>query len=126
MIRQPKPSSRQHGITMLGAVAILVVVASFVTLALRLGPHYLDFHTMKTLVEELPETRVHTMERGDIRQSLQKRFRINNIRAYKVSDVIEIDRAKGETRLIIHYEAREHLVSNVDVVMNFEKTYSFQ
>jgi len=126
MIRRANPSSRQRGVTMLGAVAILVVVASVVTVALRLGPHYIDFHTMQTLVEELPEARVHTMERGDIRESLQKRFRINNIRAYEVSDVISIERGKGQTQLIIRYEAREHLVANVDVVLSFEKIYTFQ
>jgi len=126
MIRRANPTSRQRGITMLGAVAILVVVASVVTVALRLGPHYIDFYTMQTLIEELPANRVHTMERGDIREALQKRFRINNIRAYEVGDVISIERDKGETQLIIRYEAREHLVSNVDAVMRFEKTYRFQ
>lgn len=126
MILRANPTSRQRGITALGAVAILVVVASIVTVALRLGPHYVDFYTMQTLIEELPANRVHTMARGDIREALQKRFRINNIRAYKVSDVISIERGKGETQLIIRYEAREHLVSNVDAVMRFEKTYRFQ
>ena len=117
---------RQLGLTALGTVAILAGIAAVVTLSLRLGPHYVDFYTMQTLVEELPAARVHEMDKRDIRESLEKRFRINNIRDVAVRDVIQIERSKGETVLQIKYEAREHLFYNVDVVLSFEKQYKFQ
>ena len=117
---------RQRGVSALGVVAILALVASTVTLALRLGPHYVDFYTIQTLIEELPEGRVHDMERQRIRDSLEKRFRVNNIRNMTVRDVISIERDKGKTNLHVNYEAREHLVYNVDVVLSFDKTYTFQ
>ena len=117
---------RQAGISALGVVALLVVIAVAISLALRLGPHYADFYTMQKLIEELPAGQVHETDRREIRTSLGKRFIVNNIRQIKVDDAISIERLKGETIVRIDYEAREHLVSNIDAVLRFEKEYKFQ
>ena len=117
--------TRQAGLSGYGIVAILVVVASLVTLSLRLGPHYLDFYTIQSLIEEMPANKVHTMGKNEIRESLAKRFTINNIRNINVRDAIRIERLKGSTTLTVGYEAREHVVYNVDAILNFEKSYTF-
>ena len=117
---------KQSGLTFIGWLLVLAVVASGVTLILKLGPHYIDFQTMKSVIEGLPANRVHQMSRPDIRESLEKRFKVNNIRDLKVSDVITVERLRDSTVLQLDFERREHLFLNVDVVLTFSERYEYQ
>ena len=49
----PKFSRRERGMTFLGVVALLVGIATVITLLMRLGPHYLDWTTMDTILDDL-------------------------------------------------------------------------
>jgi hypothetical protein len=109
-----------------GVLLVVVVVASAVTLVLKLGPHYIDFYAVKAVIEDLPAQKVHEMSRTEIKESLQKRFKVNNLRDFKVSDILKIDRGRDDTVLNVKYEQREHLVSNVDVVLRFEEQFKYQ
>ena len=116
---------RQAGLSFLGALLVIAVIASAVTLILRLGPHYIDFYTLKSVIEGLPADRVHEMTRPDIREALEKRFKVNNLRDFKVSDVITVERLRDNTVLQLAYERREHLFLNVDVVLVFSERYQY-
>jgi len=111
---------------MLGWLLVLVMIGSVAMLAIRIIPHYIDFYTIVNLVEALPPDKVHTMDKTEIRESLLKRFLINNIRDLNVREVIEIDRKREGTTLIVHYERREHIVYNVDILLTFERRFAFQ
>jgi len=117
---------RQRGISILGWLVILVIIGSVASVAIRIIPHYIDFGTIVNLVEALPRDQVHTMDKAAIRESLLKRFLINNIRDLNVRDVIEIDRKREGTTLIVHYERREHIVYNIDLVLTFDRRFEFQ
>jgi hypothetical protein len=117
---------RQSGLTILGWVAILTIVGAVATLAIRIIPHYTDFYTIVRLVEELPANQVHAMDKASIRESLLKRFLINNIRDLNVRDVIEIERKRDATEIVVHYERREHIVYNVDLVLTFDRRFEFK
>jgi hypothetical protein len=66
------------------------------------------------------------MSRPEIREALEKRFKVNNIRDFKVSDVITVERLRDNTVLDLEYERREHLFLNVDVVLTFSEQYQYQ
>ena len=51
---------------------------------------------------------------------------MNNLRDFKVVDILKIDRGRDDTVLKVNYEQREHLVSNVDVVLTFEEQFKYQ
>ena len=128
MSRLPLPvrPSRQQGLGVIGMLLVVGVIVASVMLLLKLGPHYVDWETMKTIVEELPADRVNKMEKGDIRESLRKRFRVNSLRGFDLRKIIKIDRSKEGTIIQIKYEVREHIVSNIDAVLFFEKQYTYQ
>ena len=124
-----KPGSRrstQTGMSFVGILVIVVIVASAVTVLLKIGPHYIDFYAVKSVIEDLPAQKVHEMSRSEIKESLQKRFKVNNLRDFKVVDILKIDRGRDDTVLKVNYEQREHLVSNVDIVLTFEEQFKYQ
>lgn len=122
----PKFSRRERGMTFLGVVALLVGVAAVITLVMRLGPHYLDWTTMETILDDLAGENVHQMSKADIRGSLAKRFRVNSLRGFDMREVIKIERNKVDTSLIVEYEKREPIVFNIDVVLRFSGQHRYQ
>ncbi len=117
---------KQRGAVSLGVVIIIAAVVGFMWLSLRLIPHYIDYETMKSVMEDLPGPQIHEMDKRAIRDSLEKRFKINNLRSFKVRDVVEIERTSKETIVSIAYEVREPLMFNIDMVLSFEDQYTYE
>jgi len=124
--RKGQTRQRQRGVSIIGWLAILLLIGSAAMLVVRLAPHYIDFETIVSIVNALPANEVHTMDKATIRESLLKRFLINNIRDLNVNKVVDIDRRRETTVLTVHYERREHLVYNVDLVLTFYRQFEFQ
>ena len=119
------PPRRQGGLSAMGALGMLVVIVAGITLTLKLAPHYIDFYTMQSVIEGLPPQEVRGMTRTNLNEALQKRFKINNLRDFKIRDIIDVERSRDGTVLLVKYERREHLFFNVDVVITFEKRYEY-
>jgi hypothetical protein len=118
-------SRRERGATFLGIVALLVGISVVVTLSLRLGPHYVDWQTMGTLFDDLKKQDVHQMAPSSIRESLGKRFRVNNLRDYNLREIMKVERSKAETYLVVSYEKRESIMYNIDIVVSFNERYEY-
>jgi Domain of unknown function (DUF4845) len=116
----------QRGASFLGWVLVAALVSVVALLAVRLIPPYIDYRTVVTLIEALPADRVHTMTKGEIKEALQKRFLINNIRDLKVADIIDVQKKRDGTVVALNYEVREHLAYNVSVVIAFERNFNYQ
>lgn len=117
---------QQEGAVSLGIIIIIAAVGGFLWLSLRLIPHYIDFETVKSVMEDLPGPQVHEMDKSAIRESLEKRFKINNLRTFKVRDVVKIERTSKSTVVNVAYEVREPLMFNIDVVLSFQDEYIYQ
>ena len=119
-----RTARKQHGASALGMLIGVSALVACVTLLLKLGPHYIDWQTMKSVFDGLPKN-VHTMSKDDIRESLQKRFRVNSLRDFDLKEILTIDRQKTGTVLVVHYEVREPIVGNVDAVLTFGDRYEY-
>jgi len=117
---------KQRGASFLGWVSILAMISVVGLLTARLVPPYIDFRTIGTLIEALPPEQVRTMGKVEIREALQKRFLINNIRDLKVSDILDVQKRRDGTVLVLKYEVRQHLAYNVFVVIEFDRTFNYQ
>ena len=62
-------STTQRGLSAIGLLGLLFIIVTVITLLLRLGPHYLDWQTMRSVFGDLPVGEVHTMSKDDIRES---------------------------------------------------------
>lgn len=118
--------SKQLGMGFWGYITVLVMVAVVITLALRLGPHYMNHQTVATIIEGLGTNSVHQMEKRQLRELLKKRFKINTLYDLDASEIIEIDRTKKHTKLKVSYEVREPMVYNIDAVLVFNDEFEFR
>lgn len=124
-MQQQRMKSRQRGASFLGWLLIIAAVAGAAVLALRILPHYIDYRTIVAVVEALPADRVHTMSKAEIREALNKRFLINNIRDLTARDIVTIDRKREATYLAVGYEVREDLIFNIDLIITFDRKFEY-
>lgn len=121
-----RTARNQGGASALGVLAGMIGLVAVITLLLKLGPHYIDWQTMRTVFGDLPASQVHTMSKSDIYESLQKRFRVNSLREFDLKDIVTIERQKTGTVITVEYERREPIVANVDAVLTFSEQYQFK
>ncbi len=118
--------TKQRGASALGVLFGVSALVAVFTLLLKLGPHYIDFQTMKSVFKALPAGQVHTMPKNEIYESLKKRFKVNSLRDFDVKDIVTIERQKTGTVVTVAYERRENIVANVDAVLTFSEQYQFK
>tara|TARA_B100000929_G_scaffold258861_1_gene222325 strand:+ start:79 stop:471 length:393 start_codon:yes stop_codon:yes gene_type:complete len=129
IMRQAQPLGLrryQAGMSHLAWLIIILALVVFGYTALKLSPHYIDHSVMKGILDRLPEGETHTsMSKDEIREYFSKRFRIENF-SLKVRNVVTIDRSRKSTEVILAYEVREHLFYNLDIVVSFKDSRTFQ
>ncbi|MBK1723780.1 DUF4845 domain-containing protein [Thiocystis violacea] len=118
--RIPSSQSRQRGMGMLGVIVLIALAAFFATIILKVGPLYLDFWTLRTIMEEVKANpqQIEGGARG-ITSAIDRRLNINSVYGRKGSDFI-VKKVDGNTyRVTLDYEDRVHLFFNVDAVASF-------
>lgn len=112
--------SRQRGMGMLGIIFTIGLVAFFMTLLLKLGPLYLNFWTIRSIMTGVAE-QSETLQGGarGIADTISKRMDVNSV-SNITSKNFEIKKLEQNTyRVTVSYEQREHLFFNVDAVAKF-------
>ena len=110
-----------------GIMVILLVVAAVVSVGSRVIPLYLDHNTMGTIMEKMSlENGLALESEGNIRETMRKRLKMNNIRDFDLKEHLKIDRSKVGTELVLDYEVRIELVSNLSLIAAFNKKVSLR
>lgn len=111
----------QRGMTAIGILFVLALIAFFTLLVLRLAPPYLEhFNVASSLKSLQTETGIQEKTPGEIRSLLQRRFDINDIEHVKKDNVkIEKDSKTGLLKITVAYEVRVPIMVNVDAVVSF-------
>jgi len=111
---------RQEGMTFIGWMIVLGLIAFFALLVLRLVPAYLEnmevVGSLKSLRQE-PFVTDHTPL--EIRRLMEKRFDMNAVTNAKLSD-IHVEKKKGWMKVRVTYEVRIPILGNVDAVTRFD------
>ncbi len=116
---------RFRGMGTMGMVLMLVAIAMGISFGLKIGPHYMNFRTMQTLLAALTVEEVKTTSRAQVMALLKKRFKINSLYDEEPEKVIKYTRERGAVSLAIDYEIREHLFGNVYVLLDFDESRTF-
>lgn len=111
--------THQRGMTGIGWLLVLALIGFFVLLALRMVPAYLDYYKVVSTLEALEEESGFSSPR-EIRSLLERRFDVSFVSNITPQDV-EIKHKGNKYLVTASYEKREHIFSNVFVVMEFEK-----
>jgi hypothetical protein len=112
----------QRGMSYSGVMIAVMLFAGLIKVVATIGSDYYDNYTIGKMIESLlAEGR--TGSPAEFQRALSDRFQINGIRNRTPDDFFyEMD---GKTLIVtVDYEVRKNFVGNLDVVMNFNKTYS--
>jgi len=114
----------QQGLSILGWLMVLAVVAFFASTAFKVMPHYLDYMSLENII-----TSVETDKASDVRtvgefyNHVSKGMQVNNIRDLNMRDALQVKVENNEFLVHLKYEKREPLIENLDLVVNFDKEF---
>ena len=111
----------QRGMTAIGWLLVLGLIAFFTLVTLRLVPMYLEYAKVVSTLESLEnEPGISNMAKPEIVSLIARRFDVNDVRNVDPKKAL-ITKERGVLKIGFSYERREHLVSNIDVVGKFDK-----
>jgi hypothetical protein len=118
--------SKQRGITLMGFIMVLMVLAIFAVVAMNLFPVYREAFSVESAMKQVArQPGADDMSLTELQRSLQKRFDIDYVNSVSAKDVTLI-RDKSGNQLNLTYEVRKHLVYNLDFVAMFDYTVDLE
>ncbi|MEE1947562.1 DUF4845 domain-containing protein [Pseudomonas alcaligenes] len=119
-----KLARSQKGMSMLGWMVVLALVAFFASTAFKMFPHYMDFWALEKAITSLETDRASEVSTvRDFYSHVEKSMQVNGIRDIKLDDVLEVQLDGNEFLVHLQYEKREPLIENLDLVANFDKEF---
>lgn len=118
--------NRQGGASGLTMLVMVLFFGGLLTLALKLGPVYLDDITIQEALESLDGTEgLSTMGPAQIRTLINKRLSVNSIRGFDAKN-ITVEKDGDTVTILVDYEVRNDLFSNVDTIVHFQHAYEMK
>ena len=109
----------QKGMTMLGTLTALILVASGMLLAMKIIPLYLDDYTISKALEALQQEQgLYELPKSTVRDKLVRKMAADYSRTLGKDEVI-IEKKKDVLTIDVIYESRVPVVYNLDVVAKF-------
>ena len=113
---------KQRGLTFIGFLLVMIVVAGIAIIAMNLVPVYSESFSVKSSMADLAgEPGADKMELPELQKKLQKRFDIDYVESVLAKDA-KLVRENGKSQLVLNYEVRKPLVYNLDFVAKFDNS----
>lgn len=119
-----KFAQSQKGMSILGWLMVLSLVAFFASAAFKVLPHYFDYMALEKMimaVETDKAAQVTTV--GDFYTHVSKGMQVNSIRDLDMEEALKVKIENNEFRVHLQYEKREPLIQNIDLVVRFDKEF---
>lgn len=118
--------TRQTGASALTMMVMVLFFGGLLTLAIKLGPIYLDDITIQEALESIDGTDgLSTMGPAQVRTLINKRLSVNNVRGFDAKN-ITVEKDGDTVMILVDYEVRNDLFSNVDTVVHFKHEYEMK
>ena len=112
----------QSGITLIGFIFVLATVGVFVYCGMKVIPMYMEYYGVKQAMKGMSlEPGINNASPDRIRNLFFRRLYVNYSENVEAKHV-KIERIQGGWKMSVKYEVRKPLISNLDVVGNFEAT----
>lgn len=120
------PRSRQSGFTIWQWMVIVLVGGFLLTVGFSLAPLYINNYTIRATVQALQnEPELGRKSTQEIRMAVERKFDVNQIEAIqavcrdKAKPCMKVEKTKTHLVIDANYEARTHVMGNVDAVVMF-------
>jgi hypothetical protein len=110
--------SKQRGVSFLVVFLIGMVLALAAVGAMKIGPAYSEFMTVKKTIMAVAASEGRTGSVNEIRKAFDRRASIDNITAVTAGE-LEISKDGGEVVIAIAYAKKIPLFANVSVCIDF-------
>jgi nitrate/TMAO reductase-like tetraheme cytochrome c subunit len=118
---------RQAGFTVWEWLVIVLVGGFLLTLAFSIGPLYITNYTVRATVKALQnEPELASKSNYEVRLAVERKFDVNQIEVIqavcrdKKLPCLKIEKTKTHLLIDANYEARTHVMGNVDAVVVFD------
>jgi hypothetical protein len=115
--------AKQTGVSFISILAFLVLLGFSLNFVVRIFGMHWDDRLLVTILDDLPDVINRDSSVKDVRKLINSRLDINRLRI-PINELV-ITKHKGEIKLIWNYERRDHVMSNVDIVLTFNHEYSY-
>jgi len=113
---------KQRGLTMISWMIIIGLVGIQGVMGLRITPVYLNFNSVKHIMDSLPgDPQVTDMTTKQLKKYISKRLKIDNL--YELSrnkEAFKFVKKKTGLTLVLHYEERGPIMGNLEFVATFD------
>jgi len=113
--------AKQRGATFLGILIIVAILGFAVYAGIRLVPLYKEYMDVSKALTQTAKELGSTATPAAIRNSLQRRWEIDDIKSVQPKD-IEINRNGSTTTVRAQYRAETEFIANISLVVDFDKT----
>ena len=113
---------RQKGLTLTGFIVVAVIVVIALLLGFKLGPPYMEFHSIQKLLRQLAtEPQAGSDFRASVRRNFALKSGIDNITAVNANE-LTITKEGENVVIVAEYTVRVPLVYNISACMDFRAT----
>ncbi|MFZ6046826.1 DUF4845 domain-containing protein [Pseudomonas sp. CR3202] len=115
---------KQKGMSVLGWLLVLAVVAFLASTAFKIIPHYLDYFSLEKIISSVEtEKALEIRTIPDFYSHVSKGMQVNGIRDLDLDKALKVTLENNEFQAHLKYEKREPLVENLDLVVRFDKEF---
>ena len=116
--------SKQSGITLIGFLFILAIVAFFGFIAMKLVPSYTEYMGVSKAMNQIATDGVEGKTLDMIRRDLMFKmdFQYVSDATIKPKDITIVRDAGGASQLHVAYDKRIPFMYNIDFLLHFEKS----
>lgn len=115
----------QRGLSFIGWLILLAVLAFAASTAAKLVPHYLDYMSLKKIIEAAGTDKPADINNsGELYDYVAKGMQVNNIRDLDLNKALSVTTEDNKLLAHLKYEKREPLIQNIDLVVKFDHEFS--
>lgn len=115
-------SKRQNGATMWGWLAVILMIGFISMQAFAVVPIYFEHKVIRAAIQDIvDESEFAQMSTRTLLATINSRLVINNVRGFDKNAFKPMRDRTGEKYILIKYEQRASIVSNISAVVEFSE-----
>ena len=114
---------QQRGMSFFGIMIILLLVAFFTTLAIKITPLYIEYGIISSALDSLAEDELGRQGKAAMVRRLDAQIELEGVDSIRSKDIV-FKRSKDSKLWIVTaaYEARSNIYGDIGIYINFNKT----
>ena len=117
ILMKRQANGRQHGMTVIGMLLLLIVIAFVALIAMKVVPMYIQYFSIKSTIESVrKEPQLAQMTPQDIQNAIQKRFDIGYVENITARD-LKIRNDRNGRVLDLVYQDERTLFYGLSIVL---------